>query len=363
MKNDLSNLVAVLGIGLLQGCTSTAVVKNANETPIRDYTTDLYLIAPQQDPRSVVPMVVREFEAMGFKVSLMTPDKPVAGSQGTGFLISANGHILTCAHILGEEPAATIRIAGARYEADVVHKDKEVDLALLKIRQVNVADLKPLSFRKDKKPGIGEDVSTVGFPLSNVLGNSARYTKGSISSTTGLKDDPKQLQFSAQIQPGSSGGPLFDKNGVVLGVVSQTLNPLRTLANTGGALPQNINFAIKGDVVLDYLAAADNNLYGSLSFDKGSSVEEIQRSVVKIRSGIITEEWEKRPKLVARLDYSSMWDIWYKFRVFVLRFYDFDSHDFLFAAGQRRLNPLSTEEKVIKDTFVEIKGILRPGGS
>ncbi len=236
MKTNSASSVVVLllGIGLLQGCaSSTEVVKNKNNTPIQNYTTDLYLIPPSKDPRNVVPTIVNEFEAMGFKVSLLAPDKPGVGSQGTGFVISSDGHILTCAHVVGEEQTATVRISGIRYEADVVNKDKEKDLALLKIRKENVPALVPLSFRNDKRYGIGEDVSTVGFPLSNLLGNSARYTKGSISSSTGLKDDPKQIQFSAQIQPGNSGGPLFDKDGIILGVVSQTRSfSTRAIAST-----------------------------------------------------------------------------------------------------------------------------------
>jgi len=52
------------------------VVKNKNNTPIQNYTTDLYLIPPPKDPRNIVPAVVREFEAMGFKVSLMPLDSP-----------------------------------------------------------------------------------------------------------------------------------------------------------------------------------------------------------------------------------------------------------------------------------------------
>ena len=116
MKASLANSVValLLGIGLLQGCASTRVVKNSDNKPIQNYTTDLYLIPPAKDPRKVVPVVVREFETMGFKVSLMTPDKPGAGSQGTGFVISSNGHVLTCAHVIGEEQTATVRISGPR---------------------------------------------------------------------------------------------------------------------------------------------------------------------------------------------------------------------------------------------------------
>src|SRR5258706_15784617 len=100
---------------------------------------------------------------MGFKVSLMTADKPGAGAQGTGFVISSKGHILTCAHIVGEEKTATVQISGARYEADVVHKDKEKDLALLKVRNFYNPAPTPLIYPLSLHYGIGEDVSTVGF--------------------------------------------------------------------------------------------------------------------------------------------------------------------------------------------------------
>jgi serine protease Do len=355
--------VLVLGFGLLQGCTSTGVVKNEqSKTALSSYTTDLYLIAPAEDPQEIVPVIVREFEKLGFKVALMSRDRLGSGSQGTGFVISPSGHVITCAHIVGEEKGATLRIAGVRYEADVVRTDKDRDLALLKIRPGHAVAFPALSFRKQRALHIGEDVATIGFPLSNVLGNSARYTKGTVSATTGYKDDARQVQFSAQIQPGNSGGPLFDNNGRVVGVVSTTLNPLRTLADTGGALPQNVNFAIKSDVVLEFLAAADRTFHDTLRFDGESSVQSVQGAVVKIRSGIVTDEWEKRPKLVVRLDYATVWDIWRKFRLFVIRFFDFDSHDFLFAAGMKRFNPFNTMDKVIEETFVEIKGTLREQG-
>ena len=95
-----------------------------------------------------------------------------------------------------------------------------------------------------------------------------------------------------------------------------------------------------------------------MSFNKGYSFDEIQKSVVKVRSGIITEQWEKTPKLVARVDYNSRWDVWYRFTFFVVRVYDFDSHDLLFAAGQTRDNLISTEDVVIKDTFAEVRKML-----
>src|SRR3979490_2965561 len=104
---------------------------------------------------------------------------------------------------------------GTRYDADVLSSDTDKDIAILKIRQVDIRHVVPLSFRDDHRYSLGADVFTIGYPLSHLLGSSARFTKGSVSATSGLNDAPKQIQVSAEIQPGNSGGPLFDKDGLV----------------------------------------------------------------------------------------------------------------------------------------------------
>jgi serine protease Do len=363
MKRNVVGTVVLLAVAslLLQGCISAMQTAKGNSTtPFKNYGSQLYLIGPANDPRNLVPVVVREFEAMGYKVNVVAPDKPVAGSQGTGFVVSSAGHVLTCAHVLNDEEGAIVRVDGGRYEADVLHKDKERDLALLKIRDGKAGAFTPVSFRTEKRYFIGEDVYTIGFPLSNLLGSGMRYTKGSISSSTGLKDDPKQIQISAQIHPGNSGGPLFDKDGVLVGVVSHTLNPWAAVQQTGGALPQNVNFAIKAEVALEYLAAADAEVYKGLVYNRGYKIEDAQKSVAKIRSGLISEEMEKTPRLVARLDYVSFWDVWYRFRLFAIRLYDLDTQEFLFAAGQTRDNLISNQDVVMRDTFEELRKVLRP---
>ena len=111
-------------------------------------------------------------------------------------------------------------------------------------------------------------------------------------------------------------------------------------------------------VALDYLQTAHPALFQSMAFNQRYSIEEIQKSVVKVRSGIVSEDWEKKPKAVATLEYASIWDVWYRFKLFVIRVYDFDSHDLLFVAGQGRDNMVSNEEVVIKDTFAEIRKAL-----
>lgn len=337
------------------GCvSSTQVIRNKQATvSAKDYR-DVYFVPPKEDSRNIGPRAVDEFKSMGFNVKTVDPNKPL-DLQGTGFVISADGYVLTCAHVLADDANATVWLGGTRLAAEVVEKDKDRDLALLKITTPTKPALQPLNFSGDKRYSLGAEVFTIGFPLGNVLGSSIRYTKGSISATSGLKDDAKQLQVSAEIQPGNSGGPLFNKDGMVIGVVQQTLNPLKVLSDTGGSLPQNVNFAIKGEVVVDFLKTKHADLIQPPSSSKVATVDEVQKSVVKIQAGTISGEEGTQAALIARLDYVSMWDLWYRFRLFVVRVYDLDTHELLFAAGQGRDNMVSNEEVVIKDTFDEVR--------
>jgi hypothetical protein len=319
---------------------------------------ELYFISPEDDPRNLVPRVVEEFKQMGFNVKVIDPEEPMEGTQGSGFIINQDGKVITCAHVLGEEREATIWSGGERYEADVMYVDDKVDIAVLEMRKT-VSDMSPISFRSINNFSLGEDVFTIGYPMSDLLGNSARLSKGLISSTKGIKDDPNQIQISAEVQPGNSGGPLFDKDGIVVGVVQQTLNPWKFVMQTGGALPQNVNFAIKSGVVLEYIKENDSDIYSALAFDKKMEFKDAETAVVKVKSGIIPEELENKPKLVVRLDYKVFWDVWYRFHYFVLSFYDFDSTDLLFRAGQIGDNIISNEDVVIKDTFTDVRKVLK----
>ncbi|MDY7037952.1 MAG: serine protease [Thermodesulfobacteriota bacterium] len=130
----------------------------------------------------------------------------------------------------------------------MVDTDKEKDLALLKIKACQKLVLQPLPISKDTVYKMGQDVYTIGFPLSDILGNSPRLNKGLVSSAVGLKDNPDHLQISVETQSGNIGSPLLNENGSVVGIIQGTLNPMNVLARTGGNLPQNVNFAAKTNI-------------------------------------------------------------------------------------------------------------------
>jgi serine protease Do len=99
---------------------------------------------------------------------------------------------------------------------------------------------------------MGSTVATVGFPNIVLQGFAPKLAKGEIAALSGVRDDPRYFQISVPLQPGSSGGALVDERGNVVGVVSASLNAATALA-TSGALPENVNYAVKSSLLLSFL--------------------------------------------------------------------------------------------------------------
>lgn len=111
---------------------------------------------------------------------------------------------------------------------------------------------------------------------------------GNVTALAGLDDDSRFPQISAPVQPGNSGGPLFDRNGNVVGVVVAKLNALK-IASATGDIPQNVNFAIKASVAIGFLDAQrvthlDRQIAGTLSTpDIAAQAQALSAQVVCIR--------------------------------------------------------------------------------
>jgi S1-C subfamily serine protease len=172
-------------------------------------------------------------------------------STGSGFIVApgkllTNNHVVDqCDRVVARTPQETL--ADARVEAS----DPRRDLALLSVQ----GDFgTPLTFRESPPVKRGEAVISYGFPLPGVLSSGPSLTTGNISALAGMRDNPLQYQISAPTQAGNSGGPLFDEQGHVVGITVATINALRAAAVTGGAIPQNVNFAVKGSEAIAFLA-------------------------------------------------------------------------------------------------------------
>jgi S1-C subfamily serine protease len=169
--------------------------------------------------------------------------------SGTGVLV-AKGSILTSEHVVQScKRLAVNRVGATSIVAHVVATDPMNDLALLKA-DVLASTIPPL--RREAR--VGESVFVYGFPLAGLLAASGNFTNGIITAKAGLRDDIKSFQISAPVQVGSSGGPLLDQAGNIIGVVASKLNALR-VSDITNDLAQNVNFAIKASIAIDFLEA------------------------------------------------------------------------------------------------------------
>lgn len=158
--------------------------------------------------------------------------------SGSGFAIN-NGYIVTNYHVV--EKAKNILVYGVKgqtnncFQADVVATDKSSDLAIIKISDEHFTGFGTIPYAvRNRTLDVGEDVWVLGYPLTQYLGNEIKLTNGLISSKSGFQGDVTTYQISAPVQPGNSGGPLFDSRGDIVGIV-----------NAGVPGAENVGYAIK----------------------------------------------------------------------------------------------------------------------
>ena len=102
---------------------------------------------------------------------------------------------------------------------------------------------------------LGEKVLVAGFPYGELYSNTIKVTGGMVSAVKGMGDDSAQFQMDAAVQPGNSGGPIYDENGNIVGVAISRLNKLK-VAKAIGSMPENVNFGIKASTVRQFLTSA-----------------------------------------------------------------------------------------------------------
>jgi hypothetical protein len=179
-------------------------------------------------PRKDIPAIAKA--ANGAIVSIITSDKdgkPVA--QGTGFLVSKDGRIVTNYHVIKGARSAIVKLPdGAFYDVDgVVAFDKARDLAVIKAHGQN---FRVVTLGNSDRVQVGEEIVAIGSPLSL----ESTVSSGIVSGIRTIEGKGgKFLQVTAPISPGSSGGPLFNMAGEVVGIT--------TLYLKGG---ESLNFAI-----------------------------------------------------------------------------------------------------------------------
>ena len=142
--------------------------------------------------------------------------------SATGFAINNKGYIVTNYHVV--DKANTIKVKGINgnfekaIEAEIVIEDANNDICVLKVSDSIQGEI-PYGLA-EKVSEVGKAVYVLGYPLRTSMGDEIKLTNGIISSKTGYQSDPTSYQISAPVQNGNSGGPVFDDNGNIIGIVN-----------------------------------------------------------------------------------------------------------------------------------------------
>jgi TPR repeat protein len=159
-------------------------------------------------------------------------------ATGTGFVISASGHLVTNAHVVTGCKKTTL--ANGKLLTMQAY-DPVTDLALLKSSALE--GVAPLFLRGGANVEVAESVAVAGFPLSGMVSPDLNVTLGNVSALSGPDGSKSLIQITAPVQPGNSGGPILDEAGIVVGVVVSKLDAI-AVATITGDIPQNVNFGI-----------------------------------------------------------------------------------------------------------------------
>ncbi len=189
------------------------------------------------------------------------PEEPRPRSgTGSGFFVSRMGYVITNAHVVRSCDKVTVGDnANKQVSAEVVSTDRGKDLALLKLPPLEMASaiqkLGSKGLLRSDDVRLGESVLVAGYPFGDAFSNTIKVTAGIVSATRGAGDDSGQFQLDAAVQPGNSGGPIYDSSGNIVGAVISRLDKLK-VAKAIGSMPENVNFGIKASTVRRFLVSS-----------------------------------------------------------------------------------------------------------
>lgn len=236
-------VLAYAWYGAVPSNANAAVVKSASEGKERLAKTLSATELQEAEKQAKTVASANTLNVIG--AGLKTPgagSRPRAGVYGSGVVVSDTGDILTNEHVINN--CARVRIQPLGLAVKVVARDARNDLALLR---ADNADLPAVRLRAGRNVRLGDDIIAIGYPLKGVLSSGAVVTTGIVNAMTGINDDTSAFQISATVQPGSSGGPIFDRSGNLVGIVRARL------LSTSQANPQNVNFGINLATVSNFL--------------------------------------------------------------------------------------------------------------
>ena len=248
---------------------STPANSNGNTVSAPDITLDTLITRESENNLSVEEAYNKVVQSVvGIKTYVLSSIDVYA--EGTGMVISDDGYILTCYHVVEDSNSITVTTSsGSTYEAALVAYDANTDIAVLKIKATG---LTPVEFGSSDSAGIGQFVLAVGNPGGEQL--SCSLTFGVLSGKkreSSLAGYNTLLQFDAAVNPGNSGGPLCNLSGQVIGLVSSKIAEIEY---------EGIGFAIPSDELLEIVKNLMEHGYVTGRVRLGITVSQYENYIV-----------------------------------------------------------------------------------
>ncbi len=214
-----------------------------------------------------IDQVMHNVRVQGNQINAIQSKVPVneyASNGGTSFLIDSKGFLVTNAHVVaGSSTILVQNNKGQEFKATIAHLDNIKDLAILKIEDEDFKPLSslPYSIRKSNID-LGESVFTLGYPRDEIV-----YNEGYMSAKTGFNGDTISCQIAVSANPGNSGGPVLNKNGEVIGILS-----------TAQTKAEGVVFAIKSKNIFQAIDELKKDTsYQKLKIPTSSNIRGIDR--------------------------------------------------------------------------------------
>lgn len=254
---SIAGIISVISMGL------SAVYNNNKANPqLAQLSRDIAAIKKEQNNTNKALNEVQN------KIKIEPGATPKSG--GTGFLIDGKGYLITNAHVLkGQKQIIATNEKDQQFLAKLCIKDEQRDIAVLKIDDKDFKPFTTLPYSLNKKVKLAEPVYTLGYPKDEIV-----YSEGYLSSPTGYKSDTLSYQISIAADHGNSGGPVLNKNGDVIGILTNKFE--------GGAV-----FAVKSLYIFNAVESLKKSAdYNDIKLNTANTIRKMVREdqVQKVNS-------------------------------------------------------------------------------